>query len=575
VKGWEAAAGQVGVAVDVVVAPDAGIDPAEVDVRFDGPGGSFVIPAFQGSDGAIRVRVALPSEGSWEWTTGSSDEGLDGRSGRVEVGPYIGSNDLLRHGRLRVSDDRRHLEHADGTPFLWIGDTWWYGLTRRLGWPDEFRTLLDDRVAKGFSLIQIVAGPLPEFDATPEGIWDPQQSNEAGWPWERDWARIDNGFYDRADERIGAIVDGGLVPCIVAMWGFYYTVMGAERVRRHWRNLVARYAAYPVVFCIAGEVNLPPVSIHLPPLPTDDPAPQAAAREEQLAGWGEIAHEVRRLDPYHNPITAHPAHPDVRRVLPDPSGLDINMLQSSHWSYQLPTIEIRQFIDQVLGLPQPIRFGLEGALALTEESVAHEPRMVVVNGEPCYEGILGSNWQDVQRFLFWSGMLAGLAGFTYGAQGIWQMNSSTQPDQIRPRWGAGTWQDAMHYPGSRQVGLGGRLLGQLIWWTLRPVLRPDILALGRRSALAAASAEVAVYYLPSEFVSDEWRGVRGQWIDVGSLGGAIARFVDPRTLEDHPIGPADPDATGHWPVPPTPTMEDWLLVIESKAGRGGLAKRSP
>ena len=32
--------------------------------------------------------------------------------------------------------------------------------------------------------------------------------------------------------------------------------MGAERIRRHWRELVARWAAYPVVFCVAGEVNL-------------------------------------------------------------------------------------------------------------------------------------------------------------------------------------------------------------------------------------------------------------------------------------------------------------------------------
>jgi len=28
------------------------------------------------------------------------------------------------------------LEHSDGTPFLWLGDTWWMGLTTRLDWPD-------------------------------------------------------------------------------------------------------------------------------------------------------------------------------------------------------------------------------------------------------------------------------------------------------------------------------------------------------------------------------------------------------------------------------------------------------
>ena len=103
------------------------------------------------------------------------------------------------------------------------------------------------------------------------------------------------------------------------MWGYYYTLMGAERVRQHWRNLVARYAAFPVVFCIAGEVNLPPVTVHLPPWPTDDASAMGPVRDEQLAGWSAAAHEVRRIDPWHNPITAHPAHPDVRRVLPDAS----------------------------------------------------------------------------------------------------------------------------------------------------------------------------------------------------------------------------------------------------------------
>jgi len=549
-----------GVPIEIVLSPEVALDAPDVDVHFtDASGASLVVPAFQAGDRAVRVRFAAPTTGNWQWISSSASGALDGLRGHVEVAPYDGTNRLYRHGRLQVSAEQRHLEHADGTPFLWIGDTWWYGLTKRLAWPDEFDTLLRDRVAKGFSLIQVVAGPLPEFDATPEGIWDPGQANEAGWPWERDWARIDGAFYDRVDERIGAMVEAGIVPCIVAMWGYYYTLMGHERVHRHWRNLVARYAAYPVVFCIAGEVNLPPVTVHLPPEPGDDPGAIEPTRRAQLLGWSAMAHEVRALDPYHNPVTAHPAHPDVRRVLPDPSGLDINMIQSSHWSYHTPTSEIGTFVDTILGLEQPVRFGFEGALALTEEAFAQEPPMVIVNGEPCYEGILGSNWQDVQRFLFWSGMLSGLAGFTYGAQGIWQMNSSTQPDGIRPRWGAGTWQEAMHYAGGGQIARSGPLLERLEWWRLRPMVAPDVLARGRRSALGATSDRFTVLYLPSAILAEEWGGVRGLSIE---LLPASAHWVDPRTTEDRLIGSVTPDTTGRWAVPPTPTMEDWLLVLE-------------
>ena len=29
------------------------------------------------------------------------------------------------HGKLQVSDNQRFLQHADGTPFFWLGETAW------------------------------------------------------------------------------------------------------------------------------------------------------------------------------------------------------------------------------------------------------------------------------------------------------------------------------------------------------------------------------------------------------------------------------------------------------------------
>ena len=48
-----------------------------------------------------------------------------GTSKSLHVTAYTGDNPLLKHGFLRVSANKRHFEHADGTPFLWLGDTWW------------------------------------------------------------------------------------------------------------------------------------------------------------------------------------------------------------------------------------------------------------------------------------------------------------------------------------------------------------------------------------------------------------------------------------------------------------------
>ena len=54
-----------------------------------------------------------------------------GRRGELHVAEAAdASNPLLRHGPIRVAAGSRHLEHADGTPFLWLADTWWMGLCR-------------------------------------------------------------------------------------------------------------------------------------------------------------------------------------------------------------------------------------------------------------------------------------------------------------------------------------------------------------------------------------------------------------------------------------------------------------
>jgi len=56
--------------------------------------------------------------------------------------------------RLSVSPNRRFLQQADGSPFLWLGDTAWL-LFSRLDRTDT-RRYLDDRQAKGFTVIQAV-----------------------------------------------------------------------------------------------------------------------------------------------------------------------------------------------------------------------------------------------------------------------------------------------------------------------------------------------------------------------------------------------------------------------------------
>ncbi len=235
------------------------VDPfneVTLNVDFTEPGGHELrVPAFWAGGKVWKVRYASPVAGTRRFRSVCSvatEVGLHNVEGKLEVKQYAGTNPVYLHGPLRVAFDRRHLEHADGTPFFWLGDTWWMGLCHRLHYPDEFQLLAADRKAKGFNVIQIVAGLYPDMPP-----FDPRGANEAGFPWEAEYAAIRPEYFDAADKRLLYLVDQGFTPCIVGAWGYYIPWMGVERAKQHWRYLISRYGALPVVGCIAGEANLP------------------------------------------------------------------------------------------------------------------------------------------------------------------------------------------------------------------------------------------------------------------------------------------------------------------------------
>ena len=70
--------------------------------------------------------------------------------------------------------------------------------------------------------MQIVAGLYPDMPA-----FDPRGENEAGLPWEKDYATIRPAYFDMADLRIAHLVDNGIAPCIVGCWGYFLPANGA------------------------------------------------------------------------------------------------------------------------------------------------------------------------------------------------------------------------------------------------------------------------------------------------------------------------------------------------------------
>jgi hypothetical protein len=143
-----------------------------LDVVFTDPSGKEAkVPAFWSGGNVWKVRYSSPVVGTHTFHSNypdAGDAGLHDLKGKVEVKPYTGTNVLYQRGALKVADDKRHFAYGDGAPFFWLGDTWWMGLTKRLAWPDDVKALAADRVAKGFNVVQIVAGLYPDMPAFDE-----------------------------------------------------------------------------------------------------------------------------------------------------------------------------------------------------------------------------------------------------------------------------------------------------------------------------------------------------------------------------------------------------------------------
>lgn len=502
----------------------------ELDVVFHDPQGRDQrVPAFWAGGQVWRVRFAPSMSGPYTYHTISSDPSnpdLQGQHGALEVSPYTGDNPLMKHGGVRVASDRRHFEHEDGTPFFWLGDTWWMGLCKRLKWPEDIQTLAADRVRKGFTVVQIVAGLYPDMPP-----FDPRGANEAGYPWEPNYTRINPHYFDMADLRIQYLVEQGLVPCVVGCWGYFLPLMGVPGIKKHWRYLVARWSACPVVWCLAGEGTMP---YYLSKNKAEDAA-------LQKRGWTEVARYVRSVDPYRRPITIHPSRSAMDTV-EDPSVLDFDMLQTGHGD----------------------RTSIPSTVDTVTRDLTREPKMPVLVGECCYEGILDENRQEVERYMFLSCILSGAAGHTYGANGIWQVNTPTEPFGPSPHgrsWGDTPWQVAYKLPGSEELGIAKKMLMRYPWWRFEPHpdwVEPHWTKQNYMLPFAAGiPGEVRIVFIPPMWDSPKLTHLE-------SHVAYRALFFNPRTGEERAIGEVTPDAAGTWQAPLLPTFAQWALVMEKK-----------
>jgi len=409
-------------------------------------------------------------------------------------------NPLVSHGAPTLSPNGMYLTHADGTPFFWLADTWWYGATVRTPW-NAFTKLVCDRKRKGFTVIQLVVGYPPEVS-----LGDPSSRNEGGFPTHKDGS-INPLYFEAVDKKIKYLVENGIVPCIVGGWGHHMTLLGEQTVKALWTEIIKRYGSYPVIWCLTGEVDLlPPIDLSLethtiqkmlfhelksllrfsparflfglwkkikqsnPTIPSfwqvrhsrtrpesgisDHDSGQARVTHSalfhkeqpqvetspQCRQWARVARYIKTVSP-NRLLTVHVnSRQSASHLFHNPSWLDIDSIQSGHTK--------------------------ENAGFLISSAKTYSASRPFINLEPWYEGIHGDFGPDLERFAFWASVLSGAKGHTYGAHGIWNM--ATNSDPFLSHWGVSDWQGAMHFKGGEQIGKGKQWLMQFPWWRLLP-----------------------------------------------------------------------------------------------------------
>lgn len=320
--------------------------------------------------------------------------------------------------KLKVDESGRRLVTEDGQSFFWLGDTAW----RMIAKLDREETLryLKDRKEKRFNVIQVQMLPLSIQDENAYGhvAFDNEDLNTPNADY---WAHVD--FVLEQLRTMGFYV--ALVPAWAAVHvetkrnkspfihnserGYQYGVFIGERYK-NFENLI---------WFLGGDVR-----------PTRHEVYDALARGIKEGAQGGDAEDA--LMSYHPPGgTFRPPATSSGEFYHDKPWMDFNMIQSGH----------------LIGNKNYERIA---------EDYARTPVKPTFDSEPCYEhhpvkhdfkyGEFFAH--HMRRRAYWS-VLAGAFGYTYGGNGIWQMDKPGHTG--RKSHHNYFWYDALDHEGATQM----------------------------------------------------------------------------------------------------------------------------
>ncbi|MEM7654700.1 MAG: DUF4038 domain-containing protein [Bacteroidota bacterium] len=480
-------------------------------------------PAFWDGGNTWNIRFAPPTTNErWTWQTqlqSGTDAGLSGQSGALRSIPYQGDHQLLRSGLLKMSPGKRNVVHADGTPFLVVGDTPWAIPFRAT--TEQVERYARDRQTKGFNTALLMT-----LQPDMESVGPNARNTDQGFV--RAFSDLSDGhinqmdptYFHYLDSLIDILLDHEIVPVYQPVFhGFGWkgekvlgVVVDADEYVRYCQYLLARYGSQPAFWLLAGDHN------------AKDPGVKESG--EMMEVW----------DAYQQPTGLHYSPCDdfiAEWAKNDP--LKHCMHHNNSWQEE-PWMDF-----------QWAQTGHNGDHQYHKVSRMYDNPTVkaAANGEPTYEGMGGGKnglgwWQGEDAWM--QLMSGGTMGVVYGAASLWQWKI-TADEAGWADWAAQpkSWEEAMQMEGSIHVGLVGQILEG---YQLTDIEKRWDLAGGK--PLLAKEGELYLSYLNA-----------GGTLTIAGLPADLPyHWVNPKTGEAQPIETTTASMAFEAPSP-----QPWVLVV--------------
>ncbi len=442
---------------------------------------------------------------------------------------FVHAQEQNKLGKIKVTQDGHYLQHEDGIPFFWLGDTAWE-LFHRLNL-EEIEKYLEDRKLKGFNVIQAVA--LAEFN----GLLKPNRNGDLPLV-DLNPERPNEKYFVFVDQVIQLAAQKGLYIGLLPTWGDKVTpnwgdgpvVFNEQNAYAYGKWLANRYAkASNVIWILGGD------------------RPPVRDSSDWRPIWRSLAKGIIDVQGQQTFITYHTwgGPNSTSQQIHNEPWLSMNTIQSGHGGgHDVPIWEWVTRDRKLL------------------------PVKPVIDAEPNYEDHPVNPWPkwdpangyfrdyDVRKQSYRS-VFAGAAGVTYGNHSIWQFwNEREEKINYAERY----WHEALSRPGATQVGYLKSLI--LSRASLNRVPDQSIIIEGQGKAGEYATAfrdqrgRYLMVYLPVG---------KKLIINTANLNGSSLKYTwfNPRTGK-YEITNALAKQNKLEVTPPTLGIEnDWVLVVDA------------